>query len=257
MKIYQFLKTLTLIVLMLTSCSSSKDIFYMQDLEKLDKFSYDYSDYLLKPDDILKIDVKSEEPLLAKIFNPTTIDKQVSTTKETLIYEGYIIDRSGYIVFPQMGKIKVSNLTINQVREIIYDYITKNKILTNPFIDVKLLNARFTIIGEVNRPGRYDFINNNLNLLEAIGIAGDLTINGKRNDISVIRNNGSENKIYKINLTNSDFLKSDVFQINSGDIIIVNPNTSRVKNAGIIGNSGTLLSLLSFLLSTIIVTTSN
>ena len=116
------------------------------------------------------------------------------------------------------------------------------------------MNARFTIIEKLTSC-RYDFINNNLNLLEAIGIAGDLTINGKRNDVSVIRNNGSENKIYKINLTNSDFLKSDVFQINSGDIIIVNPNTSRVKNAGIIGNSGTLLSLLSFLLSTIILTT--
>ena len=255
MKIHQFLRILSLVVLILSSCSSGKDIFYIQDFEELNEFSYDYSDYLLKSDDILKIDVKSEEPLLAKIFNPTTANTQLSNNKETLIYEGYIIDSDGYIVFPQMGKIKVSNLTLNQVRDKIYDYITENKILTNPFIDVKLLNARFTIIGEVNKPGRYDFINNNLNLLEAIGIAGDLTINGKRNDVSVIRNNGSENKIYKINLTNSDFLKSDVFQINSGDIIIVNPNTSRVKNAGIIGNSGTLLSLLSFLLSTIILTT--
>ena len=157
---------------------------------------------------------------MAKIFNPTTANTQLSNNKETLIYEGYIIDSNGYIVFPQMGKIKVSNLTLNQF--VIKYMITSLKInLTNPFIDVKLLNARFTIIGEVNRPGRYDFINNNLNLLEAIGIAGDLTINGKRNDVSVIRNNGFENKIYKINLTNSDFLKSDVFQINSGDIIIV------------------------------------
>ena len=89
-----------------------------------------------------------------------------------------VISLIEWIYFPQMQD-KGSNLTLNQVRDK-YDYITENKILTNPFIDVKLLNARFTIIGEVNRPGRYDFINNNLNLLEAIGIAGDLTINGKK-----------------------------------------------------------------------------
>ena len=93
MKIYQLLRILTLVVLMLSSCSSGKDIFYIQDSEELNEFSYDYSDYLLKSDDILKIDVKSEEPLLAKIFNPTTANTQLSNNKETLVYEGYIIDR--------------------------------------------------------------------------------------------------------------------------------------------------------------------
>ena len=104
------------------------------------------------------------------------------------------------------------------------------------------------------RPGNYDFLDDNLNLLEAIGMAGDLTINGQRKDIRIIRSNNNKNNFYSVDLTNSEFLKDiNLYQVIPGDIIIVNPNTTRVKNAGIIGNSGTLISLLTFILSSIIV----
>ena len=134
-----------------------------------------------------------------------------------------------------------------------YDLIVKEGQLTDPVIDVKILNTYFIVLGEVNKPGRYEYLKNNINILEAIGIAGDLTINGKRNDIKLIREIDGERKISSIDLTNSE-LFSDRYQIFSGDIIIVNQNTNRVKSAGIIGNSGTLLSLLSFILSLVIVT---
>ena len=92
-----------------------------------------------------------------------------------------------------------------------------------------------------------------MNILEAIGMAGDLSITGKRNDIKLIRDIKGKKSIYSIDITGKEFLTSDKFQIMSGDIIIINPNTTRIKNAGVIGNSGTLLSLLSFLLTSIIV----
>ena len=92
-----------------------------------------------------------------------------------------------------------------------------------------------------------------MNILKAIGLSGDLTINGKRNDIKLIREIEGEQVVSSIDLTKSEFINAGSFQILSGDIIIVNPNSARVKNAGIIGNSGTLLSLLSFLLSSIII----
>ena len=125
--------------------------------------------------------------------------------------------------------------------------------LNNPSIDIKLLNTHFTVLGEVAQPGRYDFLKNNINILEAIGMAGDLTINGERNDVKIVRNINGNNVVHSIDLTKTDFLESNYFQIISGDIIIVNPNLTKIKNAGIIGNSGTLLSLLSFILSSIIV----
>ena len=127
----------------------------------------------------------------------------------------------------------------------------------NPKIDIKLVNSYFTILGEVKNPGRYDFLQNNLNIIEAVGLAGDLTINGKRNDIRLIRDYHGEKKVFTVDFTNTEFISSDNFQVFSGDIIIINPNTTRVKNAGIIGNSGTLLSLLSFILTSIIVISNN
>ena len=96
-------------------------------------------------------------------------------------------------------------------------------------------------------------INTLINIFEAIGMAGDLTINGIRTDIKIIRKINDTNKVYSFDLTDDEILSSDLFQVLNNDIIIVNPNTSRIKNAGIIGNAGNLLSLLSFLLSTIIV----
>ena len=149
-------------------------------------------------------------------------------------------------------------MTIIESVELVRKIIIENKILIDPIVDIKLLNTHFIILGEINRPGKYDFFKNNLNILEAIGMAGDLTINGERKEIKVLRNkimsDGSvSKKVFLLDLTNINFINSNAFQIFSGDVIIVNPNSSRVKNAGIIGNSGTLLSLLSFILSSIIV----
>ena len=94
-----------------------------------------------------------------------------------------------------------------------------------------------------------------MDILQAIGMAGGLTINGERKNIRIIRNIGDKRELFLVDLTSSNFFNSESFQIFSGDVIIINPNNSRIKNAGIIGNSGTLVSLLSFLLSSIILIT--
>ena len=236
------------------SCSSKKNIIYLQDIKTNTNYSIDYEEYIIKPDDILKIEVNSEVPEAALVVNPNAITNY-NNNRESFLLNGYQVNSKGYINFPKIGKIQASGYSIREFRDSIEFKIKEEKlILKDPYIDVKLLNAHFTIIGEVHKPGKYDFLENNINILEAIGMAGDLTINGKRNDIKIIREVNSEKKITNIDLTSSNFISNkDKYQIFSGDIIIVNPNTSRIKNAGIIGNSGTLLSLLSFILSSIIV----
>lgn len=237
----------------MSSCSTKKDILYIQDLSSKKNIEVNYVDYLLKPDDILKIDINSEnqESLLAFNSIPTTAEMNVSKT--ALIYNGYIINNDGNIFFPSIGKLYVAGKTIDEVRVEIYDFLTKGGFLTNPTIDIKLINAFFTILGEVNSPGKYDFNQNNLNIFEAIGMAGDLTINGRRDNVKLIREIGDKRNVFSYDLTSSNILESENFQIFSGDLIIVSPNSSRIKNAGIIGNSGTLISLLSFILSSIII----
>ena len=188
----------------------------------------------------------NQSPILSNNYNQN---------RESLIFDGYIVDNNGFIEYPQVGKIKADDMTIANLSKIISEKLNENEILTNSIVEIKILNLNFTIIGEVNKPGKYYFDQPRFNIIQAIGKAGDLTINGERKKIKLIRHLDSDFKVYNIDLTSHDFLSSDSFQIVSGDIIIVNPNSSRVKNAGIIGNSGTLLSLLSFILSTIIVTT--
>ena len=228
----------------------------MQDLSEGTKSSKNYLVYKTKVDDILKIDITSEDLEASMIFKKPS-STGINNTKESMMLDGYQINSEGYINFPYFGKIMVLDKTVDEIINLFYNKITQESILKNPSIDVKILNSYFTILGEVKNPGRYDFLENNLNLLEAIGISGDLTINGKRNDVKIIRELNDEKIILSADLTKSQFLNEDSFQIFSGDIIIVNPNITRVKDAGIIGNSGTLISLLSFILSSIIVISNN
>ena len=250
MKRYQILYFFLFLIFF--NCSSKKDIIYLQS-SNLESIDFSYLTYKIKIDDILKIDVVTENPEVTLSFNRQGLNSNFLNNKEAMVLNSYQVDAEGNINFPTLGSIFVLNKTLIEVRNLIYEYIKDNDYLINPMIDVKLINASFTILGEVLRPGRYEFLKNNLNILEAIGYAGDLTINGKRNDIRVVREIDGKSNVFSLDLTMDNLLSDKNYQILSGDIIIVNPNNTRIKNAGIIGNSGTLISLLSFLLSSIIV----
>lgn len=250
-------KIYILLLIFIFSCSSKKDILYLQNYENEELYSNKYVDYKIDIDDILKIDIYSDSPEMAAVVDPSSITNRMASTRESWLFNGYQVNSLGEINIPSIGSIKVKELTVNQVKELIFENLIEMEILNKPTIDVKVINMHFTVLGEVNSPGRYEFLKNNLNILEALGIAGDLTINGKRNDIKLIRNINGKNKIFKLDLTKTDFIEGDGFQVFSRDIILVNPNSTRIKNAGIIGNSGTLISLLSFILSSIIVINSN
>ena len=238
------------------SCSSKKNILYLQNKDISKTYNIVYNDHKINVDDVLRIIITTEDPEVSLTFNPPGLGtSSIANTKEIMLFNGYQVDPLGFIHYPGLGQIYVEDMSIPELRTHLYDLIINNKILNNPSVDVKLLNGHFTILGEVNRPGKYEFLQNNINILEAIGQAGDLSINGERDNILLIRDIDGDKKIYNVDLTKVDFFQSEFFQIQSGDIILVNPNTARVKNAGIIGNSGTLLSLLSFILSSIIVAT--
>jgi len=234
------------------SCSTKKDIILFQDFNSNDSISNIYDQYKLKVDDILKIEIKTEMPddEILKSTTPNIYANQSSDI--SFQYYGYQIDANGFINFVPLGKIYVKGYTISEISDIISNKIIDSGILIKPVVDIKLINSNVTVLGEVNNPGSHKFIQSNFNILEAIGLSGGLTINAKRDDVRIIREINNERIVLKIDLTNN-IINDPHYQILPGDIIIVNPNSARVKNAGIIGNSGTLLSLLSFILSSIIV----
>tara|TARA_B100001564_G_scaffold333220_1_gene320721 strand:+ start:3884 stop:4642 length:759 start_codon:yes stop_codon:yes gene_type:complete len=247
---------LVFVCILIASCSSKKDILYFQDDFSKTNYEVFYQQYKIKVDDILKIDISSPAIELANPFSISPMANTTSSTKEVLLYNGFQVDSNGYIDIPSIGNVLASGLTIDELELFIKNHIIEKELLTKPTVDIKHLNSYVTVLGEVNRPGKYDFLKNNMNILDAIGIAGDLTINGKRDNVKIIRVSDNKTSLIELDLTDSSEIFEN-YQIFSGDIIVVSPNSNRVKNAGIIGNSGTLLSLLSFILSSIIVATNN
>ena len=125
----------------------------------------------------------------------------------------------------------------------------------NPSVNVRLANYKITLLGEVARPGTYTVLEERIDILQAIGLAGDLTINGDRRNINLVRKVGDALKTYNIDLTAGDLINPDFFYLQQNDMVYVRPNTARVKSSGLIGNVGTLVSVLSLLVSlTILIT---
>ncbi len=243
-------------IICISSCSSKKSILYLQK-DSIEETSADYSVYEHKitPGDILKIDLLSDD--YENILNESKIYENQNITRESLILTSYLVDRDGFVKYSNFGKLKVSGLSVDQVENMIEKFYIESDILTNPVFKVSIINKSFTLLGEVNNPGKYYFDEDVLDIFQALGLGGDLTIYGKRDEIKIVRNIGDMHQIINLDLTSKNIINNEDFQVIPGDIIIVNPNTTRVKNAGIIGNSGTLVTLLSFILSSIILTTSN
>ena len=235
MKLYNLL---FLILFLTFSCSTKKDIVFVQDLDKfeINGKSIGYKDISIKNDDILKIDIYTQSKELSDVFNISSVSSSVSTL-ESYQLNGYQVNSKGYINFPILGSIKVKDKTTDEISSFIKSILVDKGILINPTVDVRIVNAYFTILGEVKMPGRYNFIKNNIDIFQAIGMAGDLTINGKRDDVKILRNSDGILEVSSLDLTSSAFLFSDNFQILSGDVIIVNPNSSRIKTAGAIGST--------------------
>ena len=167
------------------SCTTKKSILYVQDIDASETYLKDYYEYTIKVDDILKIDVNSHTPEASNIFNSS---KTEMNNRESVLYYGYQVNSEGYINFPSLGKINVLDKTINEIRDYIYNTIKDNEFLIDPHVDVKLINAHFTILGEINNPGRYGD-GNNLYLVVDHKTSKRwvirLTINGKRRDMGL------------------------------------------------------------------------
>lgn len=243
-------------LLFIFSCSSKKDILLLQDTKPKTDYKFEFKEIQIQSDDILRIKISSKSSDIASLFDAPQNLTRTGTVFSYQI-EGFLVNSNGFINIPILDPIFVKGLTLNEASAKIKNLLEKDEILKSATVDVKILNAYFTVIGEVNKPGRYSFLENNMNIFQALGIAGDLTINGKRNDIKILSKTDGKMTVNSVDITSSKLLVSNNFQIFPGDIIIVNANSARVKNAGIVGNFGNLLSVMSFILSSIILISNN
>ena len=238
--------------LLIISCASKKDVYYFQNIDQT-AMENNFKLINIQPGDILDIQIKALNPESVLVFQKQSslINQQVQLHNRVI--DGYLVAGDGTINIPLLGFINTSNKTpqtlANDIQELLSSFIKK------PSVNVRILNFRVSILGEVNQPGTYTVYEERFTLTQALGLAGDLTINGDRNNVLIIRNENGKKINYNIDLTKSDFMKSPFYFLKQNDLIYVKPNTARVKSSGLVGNTSTLVSILSLAVSLFIVIT--
>lgn len=217
-----------------SSCVSSKHTAYFSSLRDSTVFNDSANpDYVIQKNDLLSITVNSVNPDASKIFNQPNLQGIRSSTTSGNVIEpaGYLVNTNGNIQFLMIGSIKAEGLTKEQLQTSIKDIIIERKLLKDPVIEIRHLNFRVTILGEVAQPNVITVTNEKITLLEAIGLAGDLTIYGKRDNVLLIRTEGGKRVANRINLNTNELIKSPFYYLKPNDVIYVEPNNARVQTS--------------------------
>lgn len=252
MKIILKIKLVTLMsVSILASCVSKRQVLYMQDVESYKEIEVVHEQTNFQVDDILKISVGALMPEAALPYNVPVIAP--ANNIEVIKLDGYLVSQNLTINFPVLGEISVADKNPKTLSLHIKELLEKGGYLIDPNVTVRLLNAKVTVLGEVKNPGTFTFTENNISLLQALGLAGDLTINGSREDVILIRESSGKRVITHIDLTSTEWINGPFQNIQPNDVIVVNPNTAKIKSAGVVGNASVVLGIASVILSSIIV----
>ena len=250
------IKILTLgILILLQSCVSKKEILYMQDLDTYSPLELSHNNNTIQIDDILNITVGALIPEAALPYNKISPTMTVANSLDLMKLEGYLVSQDYTINFPVLGIVSVADKTSIALEKELKERLKAGGYLIDPIVTIRLLNAKVTLLGEVKKPGTFTFTENNMSFLQALGLAGDLTINGNRKDIIIIRSIDGIQTTSHLNLTSADWLDSPYQNIKPNDVIVVNPNAAMVKSAGFIGNASVVLAMASIILSSIVILT--
>jgi polysaccharide export outer membrane protein len=240
-------------LIIISSCANKKNILYLQDFEEgVSKISQNYENRL-QADDILNIMVSSPDQQGVQSFNLYMQNNPQSAAPNQSIMLNYTIRKDGTIEFPVIGKIKISELTILETIALLKQKLSVY--INNPVIVVEWINFKFTILGEVNKPGQYRSQNERVTLLDALGMAGDLDIYGQRKNIMLIRDNGLERKSFLIDITNKKFIDSEAYYIKQNDVIIVSPNNPQIQASAFNRNMPLYIAVASTIISVIVLLT--
>jgi len=242
--------------LVLSSCASKKDLLYFQDAASYASVPVVNLKSVIQPNDILSIIVSTLVPEAAVPYNiQSGAGVGATPSIDTMKLQGYIVSDEGLIVFPLLGDIKVEGKTTAQVAQELKQLLESGGHLVNPTVNVRIINAKVTILGEVNSPGTFTFSEQYLTLPQALGYAGDLTINGKRNDILLIRERDGVRTITHIDLTTASWMNDPKYVVMQNDVLVVNPNNTKIKTAGYIGNISMVLTVASLIVTYIVILT--
>jgi polysaccharide export outer membrane protein len=256
MKYFFLLKrTLPILFLMLLfSCASKKDMIYYQDIDALGAQEKSNSyEIKIQPDDLLQISVYAEDPEITKAFS---LNVSSETAAGATAGSVYLVDASGFINFPTLGKLKVSGLSRTDVLELLNSRVSQY--IKKPIISLRITNFKVSVQGEVNAPGTYPIASERITLIEALSMAKDLTVYGKRNNILIIREIDGVKSYNRVDITKAGFMDTPFYYLAQNDVVYVEPNQNKINGSAVGPSTGLIFSVMSILvaLTTLIITSS-
>ena len=241
-------------LLVTSSCVSRKEMAYFQNMEELDSaIDASKTSLEIQPNDLLTITVSAANIEAVQPFNlPVTSAPSLAGGMSGRVeLQTYLVDSDGNIEFPVLGTVHVAGLTRQQLVEKLKEMISKY--VQNPIVNIKIINFQVTVLGEVTRPGTFTVPDERISLSKALGLAGDLTIYGRRDNVLIIRETGDEEQYAYVDLTDSDLLNSPYYYLHQNDVVIVEPNSAQLQGASYNRNASVYISIASVLISLIVV----
>lgn len=236
---------LLLLAILLCSCATPRQITYFQDLhDGVNKTITNSKIVRVKPEDKISIIVKSKDPQLAELFNLPIVSYRVGQGSTSALGSGsqqvtsYSVNSKGFIDFPVLGEIYVEGQTREEIASNIKKKLIDQNLIKDPVVTVEFDNLSYSVLGEVNRPGKFVIDRDRVTILDAISAAGDLTIYGKRDNITVLRHEYNKETVYTINLcSGNDMFESPAYYLQQNDVVYVEPNDARARQSTVNGNN--------------------
>lgn len=242
------------LILLLGSCSVKKIVYFNDlpiDSARVVKEAARFNEPIIQPDDILSIMIQTIDPVSSAVANQAMATQAVgassATNTGTQVISGFLVDKEGYVQMALLGKVLVKDLTTYQARERITQMA--QKFYKDPTVQVRFANYKITVLGEVARPATYTVPNEKVTILDALGLAGDLTIYGKRENVLLVREHNNQKELVRLNLNSSDLFQSPYYYLKQNDVVYVEPgkakaaanNASRTQTFALIGSLVSLL----------------
>tara|TARA_Y100001963_G_scaffold124779_1_gene175849 strand:- start:54 stop:848 length:795 start_codon:yes stop_codon:yes gene_type:complete len=243
-------------LVMLSSCVSREEMVYFQNLDQLkgDADHLIYNNLEIKPNDQLAITVSADEVKAAMPFNLPYVGNSLGAQTGEVRVNGtpslqtYLVNAEGEIQFPVLGTIKVAGLNRKELSQMLENKISEY--IQEPIVMVRISNFQITVLGEVNHPGTFPITDEYLSLPKALGMAGDLTIYGKRKNVLVVREGKDGEKVHAyLDLTDADVINSPFYYLQQNDVVYVEPNGPQLQSANYNRNASVYISIASVLVS--------
>ncbi|MBX2827793.1 MAG: polysaccharide biosynthesis/export family protein [Flavobacteriaceae bacterium] len=238
---------------LLVSCATKKQIIYFQDIEGISNQGDGLSfEPVIENNDVLHISISSmSNESLEPFRRKTGLESNIGNANPTL--QGYLVNSEGDINFPVLGTLKASGKTRGELQSLLKTKLSE--FITDVVVDVRIMNFKVTVLGGVNNPGVYTISDEQVTLPQALGLAGDLSEDGKRENVMVIRSVDGKQQVTRVDLTKTDFFTSPYYFLKQNDVVYVEPSLKGVKKSGFIPDVPALLSLFTVVLTSVILIT--